>query len=85
LLTDSGFVNPVVDVDRVPVSYHSLERLVSDLRGMGAGNVLTARPNFVGKTARAAAIQAFAAFGDGQRTVETFEILHFAAWTPKER
>jgi hypothetical protein len=85
LLTDSGFVNPVVDVDRVPVSYHSLERLVSDLRGMGAGNVLTARPHFVGKTARAAAIQAFAAFGDGQRTVETFEILHFAAWTPKQR
>jgi hypothetical protein len=84
LLAESGFVNPVVDVDRIPVSYPSLGRLVADLRAMGAGNILTARPYFVGKTARAAAIQAFAA-SDGQRTVETFEILHFAAWTPKER
>jgi hypothetical protein len=85
LLAESGFVNPVVDVDRVRVSYPSLERLISDLRSMGAGNVLTARPHFIGKTARAAAIQTFAGAGDGQRTVETFEILHFAAWTPKER
>jgi hypothetical protein len=85
LLADCGFVNPVVDVDRVPVSYPSLNRLVSDLRGMGAGNILTARPRFVGKGPRSAAMRAFSAAGDGERTVEMFEILHFAAWTPKER
>lgn len=84
LLSDAGFVNPVVDVDRVPVSYASLDRLVADLRSMGASNVLTARPRFIGKAARAAAIDAFAAAGDGDRTVETFEILHFAAWTAQE-
>jgi hypothetical protein len=85
LLTDAGFVDSVVDVDRVSVGYPSLDRLVSDLRAMGASNVLTARPHFVGRKARAAAIRTFAAVGDGNRTVETFEILHFAAWTPKER
>ena len=85
LLADCGFVNPVVDVDRVPVSYPSLARLLSDLRAMGAGNILTARPRFVGKASRVAALHAFAAAGDGQRTIETFEILHFAAWTRKER
>ena len=85
LLADCGFVNPVVDVDRVPVSYPSLDRLVSDLRAMGASNILTARPRFVGKAPRSAAMHTFAAAGDGTRTVETFEILHFAAWTPKER
>jgi hypothetical protein len=52
---------------------------------MGAGNILAARPRFVGKTPRSAAMHAFAAAGDGQRTIETFEILHFAAWTPTER
>ena len=31
-------------------------------------------------TARQAAIESFAAAGDGQRTMEVFEILHFAAW-----
>jgi hypothetical protein len=83
LLTEAGFADAVVDVDRVPVSYPSLERLVADLRRMGATNVLTARPRFVGKAARAAANRSFVAGGDGERTVETFEILHFAAWTPE--
>ena len=81
LLDAAGFVNPVVDVDRVAVSYPSLERLVGDLRGMGATNILHGRPRFIGKAARAAAIEAFAQVGDGSRAVETFEILHFAAWT----
>lgn len=82
LLTATGFHNPVVDVDGVPVSYPSLDRLVSDLRAMGATNVLRGRPRFIGKAARRAAIESFAEAGDGARTQETFEILHFAAWTP---
>jgi hypothetical protein len=81
LLTEAGFADAVVDVDRVPVSYLSLERLVADLRQMAATNILTARPRFAGKGARVAANRSFAAAGDGERTVETFEILHFAAWT----
>lgn len=82
LLADSGFVRPVIDVDRVSVSYPSLDRLVSDLRQMGATNVLAARPRFVGKAAHAAAIRVFAEAGDGLPTPEMFEILHFATWTP---
>jgi len=85
LLDVAGFVNPVVDIDRVAVSYPSLERLVSDVRGMGATNILRGRPRFIGKAARATAIRAFADLGDGSRTVETFEILHFATWTPTNR
>lgn len=81
LFAGAGFINPVVDVDRVPVSYPSLERLIGDLRAMGATNVLFGRPRFIGKAARSAAIQAFAQAGDRSRTTETFEILHFAAWT----
>lgn len=81
LLAAAGFANPVIDVDRVQVSYPSLDRLVADLRRMGATNILNARPAFIGKAARGAAIDAFASAGDGSRTVETFEIIHFAAWT----
>jgi SAM-dependent methyltransferase len=84
LLADAGFVDPVVDVDRVKVSYTSLERLVGDLRAMGLTNVLTERPRFMSKRARRAAIEAFAAAGDGTRTLEQFEILHFAAWCPNK-
>ena len=84
LLSETGFTNPVVDLDRVPVSYRSFDRLVGDLRQMAATNILLARPHFLGKAARAAAAEAFTAAGDGERTLETFEILHFAGWTPKE-
>jgi NADH dehydrogenase [ubiquinone] 1 alpha subcomplex assembly factor 5 len=81
LLEAAGFVRPVVDIDRVAVSYSSLERLVADLRAMGSTNVLRARPRYIGKAAKASANQAFVAAGDDSRTTETFEILHFAAWT----
>jgi hypothetical protein len=82
LLETAGFIRPVIDVDKVAVSYTSLDRLVADLRAMGATNVLRSRPSFVGKAAKAAAEQAFTSAGQGSRTMETFEILHFAAWTP---
>lgn len=84
LLAAAGFVDPVVDVDRIAVSYRSLERLIGDMRAMGATNILDVRPRFLGRLARAAAMEAFARAGDGDRTVETFEIIHVAAWTGKE-
>jgi hypothetical protein len=83
LLSAADFAMPVVDVDRVQVSYASLDRLVRDLRAMGATNILSARSRrALSRRAKAAAAQDFAAAGNGGLTLETFEILHFAAWTP---
>jgi len=85
LLAAAGFANPVVDVDRVRASYEQLPRLVADLRAMGATNVLTQRSRrSLSKRAWAAARAAFAAAAEDGRTTETFEILHFAAWTPHQ-
>ena len=84
LLTAAGFVMPVVDVDRVRVAYESLDKLVSDLRGMAATNVLRARPRRLSPAALAAARSQFRSASIGSRTVETFELLHFAAWTPQQ-
>ena len=81
LLADSGFVRPVVDVERVRVGYPSLDRLVADLRAMGATNILTARSSPLSRAQRDSASRSFAAAGTDGRTGETFEILHFAAWT----
>jgi hypothetical protein len=83
LLGAAGFVMPVVDVDRITVSYPTLQRLVDDLRAMGATNVLRSRSRKpLTRAAREAGLRAFAAAGSAGRTAETFEILHFAAWTP---
>ena len=85
LLGAAGFAMPVVDVDRVQVGYSSLGRLVADLRGMGATNILVARSRSpLTRAARSAADTDFGATADS-RTTETFELLHFAAWSPAER
>ena len=79
LLSESGFVMPVVDVDRVEVKYRSLEDLVSDLRAMGATSVLNARSRrAVSREGIRRAKMAF--LGDQVRVAERLDILHFAAW-----
>ena len=83
LLSRCGFSNPVVDVDRARVSYGSLHKLVRDLRRMGATNVLAQRSRTpMSRMAFAAASASFKAAGNGEQSVETFEILHFAGWAP---
>ena len=79
LLDDAGFLRPVVDIDRVQVSYPSLARLVADLRAMGASNSLRLRPRPLTRAERQAAADAFV---EGAGAVETFELVHFACWTP---
>lgn len=81
LLAAAGFLMPVVDVDRVEVAYPGLRALASDLRGMGASNVLAERSRTPLGRAELAAAEAEFSRGAG-RTIERFEILHFAAWSP---
>ena len=72
----------MVDVDRVSVAYRNLRQLVGDLRSMGATNILNGRSReSLGRAALAAAEDDFNS-GPDERTTETFELLHFAAWTP---
>ena len=83
LLADAGFAMPVVDVDRVAVSYRNLWDLVRDLRAMGATNILTARARKpLTRSAMEAASKQFASQAEDGRVIERFELLHFAAWTP---
>ena len=83
LLTEAGFAMPVVDIDRVRTSYRSLSDLVRDLRSMGSTNSLSARSKTpLTRAAVAAAEENFLEDSSDGRTVETFEILHFAGWAP---
>jgi hypothetical protein len=81
LLESAGFVRAVVDIERMAVAYPSLARLITDLRAMAATNLLCERPRRLTRAARDAAVADFAQAGENGRTTETFEVLHFAAWT----
>ena len=81
LLAAAGFSMPVVDVDRVRLRYADLDALVRDLRSMAATSVLTQRPPAMSKSEAVGTGEAFRRLGDGERTEEIVEILHFLAWT----
>lgn len=84
LLSRAGFALPVADVEGVDVRYTSFGRLVDDLRGMAATNILATRSrrpfSRLGAAAAAAHFKA-AAEPDG-KTVEHFEIVYLSGWAP---
>ena len=82
LLARAGLTLPVADVETLTVRYPELGRLLADLRGMGASNLLTGRaPMTRGELARVAEAFAAAADPDG-RVAERFDLLFLTAWSP---
>ncbi len=82
LLMRAGFALPVADVEALDVGYRDVGRLIGDLRGMAATNLLSQRQamtrNVFGGT-----MQAFAdAADDRGRTHETFRIVFLTGWSP---
>lgn len=82
LLMRAGFALPVADVETLTVRYAGIGRLLDDLRGMGASNLLRGRSALTrGALARAAEAFAAAADPDG-RTAERFDVLFVTGWSP---
>lgn len=87
LLQRAGFALPVVDSDKVTVTYATPLDLMRDLKAMGASNALLARrrvPVTRRLLLRAAEVYAERfAMPDG-RVPATFEIITMTAWVPHE-
>ncbi|MFZ1990749.1 MAG: methyltransferase domain-containing protein [Alphaproteobacteria bacterium] len=85
LLQNAGFALPVVDLDRVTVTYASPLALLKDLRAMGATNIirLRSRRPLKRKTLfRAMEIYAQRFPAKDGRISATFEIIHASGWAP---
>lgn len=85
LLQRAGFGLPVIDGDRLTVSYADSLKLMHDLRGMGEGNAVrehTGRPLHPALAARTDEIYR-RHFGDAEgRLTATFQIIYLTAWAP---
>jgi len=82
LLTRAGFADPVADTETLTVRYSGLARLIADLRGMAATNLLRARrPTSRPTLARLSQAYADLADGDG-KTAERFEIVYMTGRSP---
>ncbi len=85
LLQRAGFALPVVDVDRITVTYADALTLMRDLRGMGETNAVTARRR--GASRRSTLMRAAALYeelyqgADGQLPA-TFQVIYLTAWAP---
>src|SRR3546814_8071126 len=72
---------PVADGDVLTVRYGDMLRLMHDLRGMGAGNVLASRPPALRRDALVGAAEHFAAAADEDgRTAEQMAVLYLSGW-----
>jgi SAM-dependent methyltransferase len=81
LLGRAGFAMPVADGETLTVRYSGMFPLMADLRGMGAGNVLTSRPPMLGRDVLARASGHFAAAADPDgKTPERFSIVYLSGW-----
>lgn len=83
LLSRAGFAMPVADSETLRVRYGDMLRLMHDLRGMGAGNVLVSRPPVLRRDALVRAAQHFAVGADPDgRTAEQMTMLFLSGWKP---
>ncbi|MCJ8157616.1 methyltransferase domain-containing protein [Sphingomonas sp. LaA6.9] len=83
LLSRAGFALPVADTARLTVRYRDLFSLLSDVRGMGATNVLRGERAPITRGWLAAAAEAFATHADPDgKVAERFEIICLTGWAP---
>jgi SAM-dependent methyltransferase len=85
LLQRAGLALPVADTATLTVRYADPLALMRDLRAMGEGNALAARPRHPTPRAvfaAAAAHYAAAWTGDDGRIAATFDLVHLAGWAP---
>jgi malonyl-CoA O-methyltransferase len=82
-LVRAGFAEPVMDVERLTLTYEDIGGLLRDLKGLGAHNVTAGRPR--GLTGRARLNKLKAAYEhwrtDG-RLPATWEVVYGTAWAP---
>ncbi|MBV9558774.1 MAG: methyltransferase domain-containing protein [Pseudolabrys sp.] len=85
LLQRAGFALPVIDSERVTVNYETPLALISDLRAMGATNILTERRRTPLRRAtlnRMMEIYAERFANERGRVHATFEVIWLSGWAP---
>ncbi|WP_417320793.1 methyltransferase domain-containing protein [Emcibacter sp.] len=87
LLQRAGFALPVVDTDRITVTYKDALSLMTELRGMGEGNALNKK--FKGFSSREMIMETARVYhdlfaDDRGRIKVTFDILYLMGWAPHE-
>lgn len=84
LLLRAGFADPVMDVERLTVTYADVFELLRELKGLGAHNLTAGRARgLTGKRQFARFQAAYEAMAQDGRIPATFEAVFGHAWAPQ--
>ncbi|MGH8281268.1 MAG: malonyl-ACP O-methyltransferase BioC [Gammaproteobacteria bacterium] len=82
-LIRAGFVEPVMDVEHLTLTYDDVCGLMTDLKAIGAHNVTAGRPRgLAGREHLQKLAAAYESFRRDGRLPATYEVVYGTAWTP---
>jgi malonyl-CoA O-methyltransferase len=82
-LVRAGLVEPVMDVERLVLTYAEVRDLMRDLKAIGAHNASAGRPRgLTGKGALGRMVAAYETLRRESRLPATYEVVFGHAWTP---
>lgn len=86
MLVECGFADPVMDTERLTVTYAGVEELFRDLRQNGATNASAGRrPGLIGRDAWRAVCESYEKFRVEGRLPATLEVVYGHAWKARPR
>jgi malonyl-CoA O-methyltransferase len=81
MLVAAGFADPVLEMEKLTLTYNDVRAVMQDLRGIGAHNATAGRAQgMMGKTKWARIVQNYEALRREGRLPATFEIVYGHAW-----
>lgn len=82
-LSQAGFSSPVMDMEKIVLTYSDVKAVMHDLKSIGAHNVTTGRPRgLMGKTAFANACDTYERLRKDGKLPATYEVVYGHAWKP---
>jgi malonyl-CoA O-methyltransferase len=85
-LVRARFADPVMDAERIILTYVQVRDLMRDLKVLGASNATAARPRGLTGPRRLAAVEAaYEAYRRDGRLPATYEVVYGHAWAPVQR
>jgi malonyl-CoA O-methyltransferase len=85
-LVRARFADPVMDTERLTVTYSQLADLMGDLKGIGAHNATDGRPRgLTGPRRLAAVTAAYEAHRRDGRLPASYEVVYGHAWAPEQK
>jgi len=86
MLVEAGFADPVMDMEKLTLTYTDATALMRELKALGAHNVTAARPRgMMGRKRWHRMLEALEKFRHEGRLPTSFEVIYGHAWKPAPR